>query len=77
MSGFEVEGYIFTGTLLVSYLIKSGKWIVEELIDLVLLWKKLRTTIKGPALTEIQAVNPSLVASQATPRSEHSDSRAA
>jgi hypothetical protein len=47
MSGFEVEGYIFTTTLVISFLIKAAKWIVEDSIWLVIQLKKLRATIRS------------------------------
>jgi hypothetical protein len=64
MSAFEVEGYIFTGTLVLSYLIKSAKWIVEETLELVTQCKKLRTTMASKNVVEVAALNRSPAALQ-------------
>jgi len=45
MSGFEVEGYILSGTLVLTFLVKAAKWLLEELIAVVPIYKKLKATL--------------------------------
>lgn len=47
MTGFELEGYIFSGTLVATFLVKATKWILEELISIVPIYRKLKETIRG------------------------------
>ena len=77
MSAFEVERYIFTGTLVLSFLIKSAKWTVEEAIDLIALCKKLRTTLTTKHLTEMPGLTRSPTASQQPMAISQPDSKAA
>lgn len=47
MSGFEVEGYIFSGTLVLTFMVRAAKWILEELLSLVPIYKKLKATFRN------------------------------
>jgi len=46
MSGFEIEAYILSGTVVLEYLVKAAKWILEELISVVRIYKKLKANLR-------------------------------
>jgi hypothetical protein len=73
MSALEFEGYILTGVLVISFLIKAAKWTIEELSELILAFKKFKTTIKEPR----EELNASPAPSQQRSLSERIDSKAA
>lgn len=58
MTAFEIEGTIVSVTLITGYLIKSGKWTLEELEGLVLQYRKLKRTISGTVKDPKGAVVP-------------------
>ena len=47
MSGFQIEGYIISGTVVLICLVKAVKWILEELISVVPIYKKLKATFRN------------------------------
>jgi hypothetical protein len=53
MSGFEVEGYILSGTLVLLFLVKAVKLILEELISVVPIYKKLKTSLRDELPTQL------------------------
>lgn len=52
MSGFEVEGYVLSGTLVLTFLVKAAKWILEELISVVPIYKTLKATLRDELPTQ-------------------------
>ena len=48
MTELEPKSLVFTAALFLFLLIGSAKLIIEELISLVILYKKLRATVRTP-----------------------------
>jgi hypothetical protein len=54
MSELDPKSLIFSAALILFLLIGSAKLIIEELISLVILYKKLRATIRTTPLESAQ-----------------------
>jgi len=79
MTALEIEGTIVIVTVITGFLIRSGKWTLEELESLVIQYQKLKATINGTvndpsgAVVAGATVTPTNNATKLTPKQKPSE----